>query len=48
MWLAVDRVEMAWLPNRAPMKFFFFGVILGAAAILCAPEWIAARGQEAS
>jgi uncharacterized membrane protein len=48
MWLPSSRVEMAWVGPIVRNEVFFFGVILGAAAILVLREWIAARGQAAS
>ena len=48
MWLPSSRVEMAWVGPIVRNEVFFFGVILGAAAILVLREWMAARGQAAS
>ena len=39
---------MAWVGPIVRNEVFFFGIILGAAAILVLREWMAARGQAAS
>jgi FTR1 family protein len=43
MWLPSSRVEMAYVGPIVRNEFFFFTVILGAAALLGLREWIAAR-----
>ncbi|HTC64934.1 MAG TPA: Fe-S-containing protein [Candidatus Saccharimonadales bacterium] len=45
MWLPSSRVEMAYVGPIVRNEFFFFTVILGAAALLGLREWIAARAQ---
>jgi high-affinity iron transporter len=47
MWLPSSRVEMAYVGPIVRNEFFFFTVILGAAALLVLREWMAARGQAA-
>jgi high-affinity iron transporter len=47
MWLPSSRVEMAYVGPIVRNEFFFFTVILGAAALLGLREWIAARGKSA-
>ena len=47
MWLPSSRVEMAYVGPIVRNEFFFFTVILGAAALLGIREWIAARGKTA-
>ncbi|HEX3370928.1 MAG TPA: FTR1 family protein, partial [Candidatus Acidoferrales bacterium] len=45
MWLPSSRVEMAYVGPIVRNEFFFFTVILGAAALLGVREWFAARGK---
>jgi high-affinity iron transporter len=45
MWLPSSRVEMAYVGPIVRNEFFFFTVILGAAALLVLREWMAARGR---
>jgi high-affinity iron transporter len=45
MWLPSSRVEMAYVGPIVRNEFFFFTVILGAAAFLGLREWLAARGK---
>jgi high-affinity iron transporter len=47
MWLPSSRVEMAYVGPIVRNEFFFFTVILGAAALLVLREWMAARGRAA-
>ena len=47
MWLPSSRVEMAYVGPIVRNEFFFFTVILGAAALLVLREWMAARGRTA-
>ncbi|MBZ5699983.1 MAG: DUF2318 domain-containing protein, partial [Acidobacteriia bacterium] len=48
MWLPSSRIEMAVVGPIVSNEVFFFGVILGAAALLVLREWTAARGQAVS
>jgi high-affinity iron transporter len=45
MWLPSSKVEMAYIGPIVRNEFFFFTVILGAAALLVLREWIAAGGR---
>ena len=45
MWLPSSRIEMAYVGPIVRNEFFFFTVILGAAALLVLREWMAARGR---
>ena len=45
MWLPSSRVEMAYVGPIVRNEFFFFTVILGAAALLVLREWMASRGN---
>jgi high-affinity iron transporter len=45
MWLPSSRAEMAYVGPIVRNEFFFFTVILGAAALLVLREWMAARGR---
>ena len=45
MWLPSSRIEMAYVGPVVRNEFFFFTVILGAAALIGLREWIAARGK---
>jgi len=45
MWLPSSRVEMAYVGPIVRNEFFFFTVILGAAALLVLREFMAARGH---
>lgn len=45
MWIPSSRLEMAYVGPIVRNEFFFFTVILGAAALLVLREWMAARGQ---
>jgi len=47
MWIPSSRVEMAYIGPIVRNEFFFFTVILGAAALLVLREWMAARGRAA-
>lgn len=47
MWLPSSKVEMAYIGPIVRNEFFFFTVILGAAALLVLREWIAAGGRPA-
>ena len=47
MWIPSSRVEMAYIGPIVRNEFFFFTVILGAAAILVLREWMAARSRAA-
>jgi len=47
MWLPSSKVEMAYVGPVVRNEFFFFTVILGAAALLVLREWMAARGRVA-
>jgi FTR1 family protein len=47
MWLPSSRVEMAYVGPIVRNEFFFFTVILGAAALLVLREWMAARTKSA-
>ncbi len=47
MWLPSSRVEMAYVGPIVRNEFFFFTVILGAAALLVLREWMAARARTA-
>jgi high-affinity iron transporter len=47
MWLPSSRVEMAYVGPIVRNEFFFFTVILGAAALLVLREWMAARNRSA-
>lgn len=47
MWLPSSKVEMAYIGPVVRNEFFFFTVILGAAALLVLREWMAARGRSA-
>ncbi len=47
MWLPSSKVEMAYVGPIVRNEFFFFTVILGAAALLVLREWMAARGRAA-
>jgi high-affinity iron transporter len=47
MWLPSSRVEMAYVGPIVRNEFFFFTVILGAAALLVLREFMAARGRAA-
>jgi FTR1 family protein len=47
MWLPSSKVEMAYIGPIVRNEFFFFTVILGAAALLVLREWMAARGRAA-
>jgi high-affinity iron transporter len=47
MWLPSSRVEMAYVGPIVRNEFFFFTVILGAAALLVLREWLASRGRAA-
>jgi uncharacterized membrane protein len=47
MWLPSSRVEMAYVGPIVRNEFFFFTVILGAAALLVLREWMSARGRAA-
>ena len=48
MVLPSSRVEMAYVGPVVRNEFFFFTVILGAAALLVLRQWMAARGQAAA
>jgi uncharacterized membrane protein len=45
MWIPSSRLEMAYVGPIVRNEFFFFTVILGAAALLVLREWMAARGR---
>ena len=45
MWLPSSRVEMAYVGPIVRNEFFFFTVILGAAALLVLREWMASRAN---
>jgi FTR1 family protein len=45
MWLPSSKVEMAYVGPIVRNEFFFFTVILGAAALLVLREWMAARSR---
>jgi high-affinity iron transporter len=47
MWLPSSRVEMAYVGPIVRNEFFFFTVILGAAALLVLREWMAVRSRAA-
>jgi FTR1 family protein len=47
MWIPSSRVEMAYIGPIVRNEFFFFTVILGAAALLVLREWMAARHRAA-
>jgi len=47
MWLPSSSVEMAYVGPIVRNEFFFFTVILGAAALLVLREWMASRGNAA-
>jgi high-affinity iron transporter len=47
MWLPSSKVEMAYIGPIVRNEFFFFTVILGAAALLVLREWMATRGRAA-
>lgn len=47
MWLPSSRIEMAYVGPIVRNEFFFFTVILGAAALLVLREWMAVRGRAA-
>ena len=47
MWIPSSRVEMAYVGPIVRNEFFFFTVILGAAALLVLREWMASRGRAA-
>jgi high-affinity iron transporter len=47
MWLPSSKAEMAYVGPIVRNEFFFFTVILGAAALLVLREWMAARGRAA-
>jgi high-affinity iron transporter len=47
MWIPSSRVEMAYVGPIVRNEFFFFTVILGAAALLVLREWMATRGRAA-
>jgi high-affinity iron transporter len=47
MWLPSSKTEMAYVGPIVRNEFFFFTVILGAAALLVLREWMAARGRAA-
>lgn len=47
MWIPSSRVEMAYVGPIVRNEFFFFTVILGAAALLVLREWMAARSRAA-
>ena len=48
MWLPSSRIEMEVVGPIVRNEVFFFGVILGAAALLVLREWTAARSQAVS
>lgn len=45
MWLPSSRVEMAYVGPIVRNEFFFFTVILGAAALLVLREWMVSRAN---
>lgn len=45
MWIPSSKVEMAYIGPIVRNEFFFFTVILGAAALLVMREWMSARGS---
>jgi high-affinity iron transporter len=47
MWLPSSKVEMAYIGPIVRNEFFFFTVILGAAALLVLREWMAAGARSA-
>ena len=47
MWLPSSKAEMAYVGPIVRNEFFFFTVILGAAALLVLREWMAARARAA-
>ena len=47
MWLPSSKAEMAYVGPIVRNEFFFFTVILGAAALLVLREWMAARSRAA-
>jgi FTR1 family protein len=47
MWIPSSRLEMAYVGPIVRNEFFFFTVILGAAALLVLREWMAERGRVA-
>jgi len=47
MWLPSSRVEMAYVGPIVRNEFFFFTVILGAAALMALREWMAAGSHAA-
>jgi high-affinity iron transporter len=47
MWIPSSKVEMAYIGPIVRNEFFFFTVILGAAALLVLREWMAARTRVA-
>jgi high-affinity iron transporter len=47
MWLPSSKVEMAYIGPIVRNEFFFFTVILGAAALLVLREWMAAGNRSA-